>query len=71
VKPEELRAAYANFFVKSNAGQYFTTELTRIIQTHYEQAEKAPETARDNLQSVCGIREVEKHIKSIITEVKK
>lgn len=71
MKPEQLRNAYKEFFRKSEAGQYFLAELTRLHEHFHAEAEKDPESAVANTQRAAGIRSVLNHIRDIVTEVKK
>lgn len=68
---DQLKKAYEQFFVKSEAGKYFMTEVNRLITTNHESAEDKPELSRDHVQRAKGMRDIANHIQSVMTEVKK
>lgn len=65
---DELRNAYQQFFMKSDAGKHFVDEMNRIIARHHEEAEASPELSRDYVQRARGARDVSSHITSVIAE---
>lgn len=71
MKPDELRNAYITFFVKSEAGKNYVTELQRLIASDHNTAENKPESARDHTQRAKGTRQALDHIASVLSEVKK
>lgn len=68
MNPDELRKGYQNFFVKTEAGEYFLTKLQDVIVDNHDHAEKNPELARDFVQRAKGAREVLDHINSVMAE---
>lgn len=71
MNPKVKADAYREFFFKSEAGQEFMKEISRLIATSHEEAEKSPELARDYVQRAKGNRQLLEHITSVTTEVKK
>jgi uncharacterized membrane protein YdfJ with MMPL/SSD domain len=67
MKLEQLQSAYTQFFLKSAEGKYFMAQLTMLIDSAHEKAEKDPTFARDLTQEARGVREVQNHIKSVIS----
>lgn len=64
---EQLRSAYREFFVKSEAGKDFMIKLQSFIDNNHSKAEYTPESARDYTQRAKGIREIKDVIYSIVT----
>lgn len=69
--PKDLKHAYANFFQKTEAGQYYMAELNRQIEDCHREAENKPELSRDHVQRAKGVRLGIDHINSVIGGVKK
>lgn len=67
---KDLENAYAQFFDKSQAGQYFVKELHRMIQSAHEDSENYPELSRDHAQRAKGMRMIVDHITSVKTKLK-
>lgn len=65
-----LRKGYQNFFLKTTEGKEFMLSLGKMIDAKHSQAEKEPELARDHVQQAAGIREVQNHILSAVSELK-
>lgn len=65
---DDLRKAYQGFFVKSEAGNHFMSEVVRLIVDEHERAEKNPELARDHTQRAKGVRLIKSHIDSVLAE---
>ena len=63
-----LDKAYQNFFIKTEAGEYFMNELTRLLGADHIEAEEKPELARDYVQRAKGVRQVIDHINSVCVE---
>lgn len=63
-----LKSAYQNFFIKSDEGKAFMSELTRLIDSCHEKAEKDANSSRDHTQQARGIRQVIEHIQSVSVE---
>lgn len=61
---------YYDFFMDSEAGQAFINDLHNIINRQHEDAEDAPETARDAISRAKGVRLVIAHINSISAKLK-
>lgn len=68
--PENLGEAYRGFFLKSEAGKYFISELSRLIDDEHRSAEKNPELSRDHVQRAKGMRNLEEHIQSVTIKKK-
>lgn len=71
MQSDEIRNAYQRFFLKSEGGEYFMNEVRRLIADSHQKAEKNADNARDFSQQARGVRLVEEHIQSVMTEVKK
>ena len=65
-----IRTPYQNFFLKTEEGKYFLSEINRLIEANHEFAEREPELARDFSQRAKGNREVLEHIQSAVAELK-
>lgn len=68
---EQLKKEYKAFFEESDAGRYFTDQLSSLIDFNHQSAELKPENARDHTQRAKGNREVLAHIQIVINGVKK
>jgi hypothetical protein len=73
MKLKDLQVAYNNFFIKSDAGKEFLKFLAEQIDLLHRNAEAKPELSRDFAQRAAGLRMVEEHLTSVLTqkEVKK
>lgn len=68
---KDLDKAYSEFFEKSEAGKYFITQITELIDNYHEKAEADATFARDYTQTAKGVREVKNHIRNVLNTVKK
>lgn len=68
--PENLTDNYRQFFLKTDAGKYFTEELDRLIGESHTKAENNPELSRDCVQNAKGLRLIQDHIRSVVTKKK-
>ena len=66
-----LKVAYQNFFLKTDEGKAFMSELDRLISSSHAKAENDADGARDYTQQAKGVRQVIEHIQSVTTELKK
>ena len=66
----EIRQQYRDFFT-SAAGDYLIREIERLIADNHRHAEDDPTLARDYVQRAKGSREIQNHIQSVLTEVKR
>ena len=65
------RKEYQNFFLKTEAGKAFMTEIERMINANHENAEKDSDKSTSFSQRARGNREVLEHIQSTMVEPKK
>lgn len=70
VNLDELRAAYKKLF-ETDEGKLFMTQVEKIIQLNYVNAESDVEHVRDHFQRAAGNRQVLTHISAVINGVKK
>lgn len=68
--PDDLGKAYQSFFLKHEAGKYFVSILTELIESQHTKAEDNPVLSRDYTQRAKGIREIINHIDSVSVERK-
>lgn len=71
MKQDQLKPAYDQFFLKSDAGKYFIDYLSNSIDNNHKQAENNAEKSRDYIQNAKGIRTILEHITSVTTNIKK
>lgn len=62
---------YHDFFKDSPEGKYFMQHLEAKIAEIHRDSEANPDSARDNAQKACGIREVVLMINVMSTDSKK
>ena len=65
------RAAYEQFFKKTEAGRELLEELHRARDECFIKAENNPDLARDYVQQARGIKLSIDHIHSVMIEIKK
>lgn len=65
-----IKVPYQNFFLKSEEGKYFMSELNRLIESSHEKAESNADSARDYTQQAKGVRQVIEHIQAATAELK-
>lgn len=66
-----LKVPYQNFFLKTEEGKAFLSELDRLITSLHAKAENTADEARDFTQQAKGVRQVIEHIQSVTAELKK
>lgn len=62
---------YHDFFKNTPEGELFMSKLYEKISAYHMESERHPDTARDNAQKACGIREVMLMINAMSTDSKK
>lgn len=68
---DDLAKEYRAFFIESQAGTHFMSEIDRLIKDAHEKAEQDAEHSRDYTQMARSLRAIKTHVVSVTTDIKK